>query len=114
MQWGESETDLWKWKEKMECPVNTTFWFLQDGEYEDAEQDEYVDGDEKNQMRERIAKKLKKDTSENVKRAGEGEVEKKSISRRWVKQLKYQSFCLLYLFKIKIESSIQLSKMLFS
>uniref|UniRef100_A0AC11D8X8 CWC27 spliceosome associated cyclophilin n=1 Tax=Ovis aries TaxID=9940 RepID=A0AC11D8X8_SHEEP len=52
-----------------------------DGEYEDAEQDEYVDGDEKNQMRERIAKKLKKDTSENVKRAGEGEVEKKSISR---------------------------------
>ena len=52
-----------------------------DGEYEDAEHDEYVDGDEKNQMRERIAKKLKKDTSENVKRAGEGEVEKKSISR---------------------------------
>ncbi|XP_027835855.2 spliceosome-associated protein CWC27 homolog isoform X5 [Ovis aries] len=54
-----------------------------DGEYEDAEQDEYVDGDEKNQMRERIAKKLKKDTSENVKRAGEGEVEKKSISRSY-------------------------------
>lgn len=33
-------------------------------------------------MRERIAKKLKKDTSENVKRAGEGEVEKKPVSRR--------------------------------
>lgn len=52
-----------------------------DGEYEGAEHDEYVDGDEKNQMRERIAKKLKKDTSENVKRAGEGEVEKKPVSR---------------------------------
>ncbi|XP_055277967.1 spliceosome-associated protein CWC27 homolog isoform X2 [Moschus berezovskii] len=52
-----------------------------DGEYEGAEHDEYVDGDEKNQMRERIAKKLKKDTSENVKTAGEGEVEKKSVSR---------------------------------
>ena len=82
MQWGESETDLWKRKEKLECPVNTTFHFLQDGEYEGAEHDEYVDGDEKNQM--------------NVKRAGEGEVEKKPVSRRWVKQLKYQSFCLLY------------------
>ncbi|XP_070332849.1 spliceosome-associated protein CWC27 homolog isoform X2 [Odocoileus virginianus] len=52
-----------------------------DGEYEGAEHDEYVDGDEKNQMRERIAKKLKKDTSENVKTAGESEVEKKSVSR---------------------------------
>lgn len=66
----------------MECPVNTTFQFLQDGEYEGAEHDEYVDGDEKSQMRERIAKKLKKDTSENVKTAGESEVEKKSVSRR--------------------------------
>ncbi|XP_057598556.1 spliceosome-associated protein CWC27 homolog isoform X1 [Hippopotamus amphibius kiboko] len=52
-----------------------------DGEYESAEHDEYVDGDEKNLMRERIAKKLKKDTSAKVKTAGEGEVEKKSVSR---------------------------------
>lgn len=52
-----------------------------DGEDESAEYDEYVDGDEKNLMRERIAKKLKKDTSANVKSAGEGEVEKKSVSR---------------------------------
>ena len=96
MQWEESETNLWKRKEIMECPVNTTFQFLQDGEYEGAEHDEYVDGDEMSQMREWIAKKLKKDTSENVKTAGESEVEKKSVSRRWVKQLKYQSFCLLY------------------
>ncbi|XP_077923405.1 spliceosome-associated protein CWC27 homolog isoform X2 [Halichoerus grypus] len=51
-----------------------------DGEYEGAEHDEYIDGDEKNLMRERIAKKLKKDTSGNVKSAGEGEV-KKSVSR---------------------------------
>ncbi|PNI41065.1 CWC27 isoform 1 [Pan troglodytes] len=52
-----------------------------DGEDESAEHDEYIDGDEKNLMRERIAKKLKKDTSANVKSAGEGEVEKKSVSR---------------------------------
>uniref|UniRef100_A0A2K5I4A6 Spliceosome-associated protein CWC27 homolog n=1 Tax=Colobus angolensis palliatus TaxID=336983 RepID=A0A2K5I4A6_COLAP len=52
-----------------------------DGEDESAEYDEYIDGDEKNLMRERIAKKLKKDTSANVKSAGEGEVEKKSVSR---------------------------------
>uniref|UniRef100_A0A2K5Y7W3 Spliceosome-associated protein CWC27 homolog n=1 Tax=Mandrillus leucophaeus TaxID=9568 RepID=A0A2K5Y7W3_MANLE len=52
-----------------------------DGEDESAEYDEYVDGDEKNLVRERIAKKLKKDTSANVKSAGEGEVEKKSVSR---------------------------------
>ncbi|XP_070954973.1 spliceosome-associated protein CWC27 homolog [Macaca nemestrina] len=52
-----------------------------DGEDESAEYDEYVDGDEKNLMRERIAKKLKKGTSANVKSAGEGEVEKKSVSR---------------------------------
>ncbi|XP_034512173.1 spliceosome-associated protein CWC27 homolog isoform X2 [Ailuropoda melanoleuca] len=51
-----------------------------DGEYEGAELDQYIDGDEKNLMRERIAKKLKKDTSGNVKSAGEGEV-KKSVSR---------------------------------
>ncbi|TEA24189.1 hypothetical protein DBR06_SOUSAS30810009 [Sousa chinensis] len=51
------------------------------GEYGSAEHDEYVDGDEKDQMRERIAKKLKKGTSANVKTAGESEVEKKSVSR---------------------------------
>ncbi|ELW50705.1 Peptidyl-prolyl cis-trans isomerase CWC27 like protein [Tupaia chinensis] len=55
-----------------------------DGEDESAEHDEYMDGDEKNLMRERIAKKLKKDTSANVKSAGEGEAEKKSVSRRQV------------------------------
>ncbi|XP_057396296.1 spliceosome-associated protein CWC27 homolog isoform X2 [Balaenoptera acutorostrata] len=53
-----------------------------DGEYGSAEHDEYVDGDEKDLMRERIAKKLKKGTSANVKTAGESEVEKKSVSRR--------------------------------
>lgn len=52
-----------------------------DAEDESAEDDEDIDGGEKNQMRERIAKKLKKDTSTNVKSAGEGEVEKKLISR---------------------------------
>ena len=66
----------------MECPANTPFQFLQDGEYGSAEHDEYVDGDEKDLMRERIAKKLKKGTSANVKTAGESEVEKKSVSRR--------------------------------
>ncbi|EHH54290.1 hypothetical protein EGM_15098 [Macaca fascicularis] len=66
---------------EIECLANTHFPFLQDGEDESAEYDEYVDGDEKNLMRERIAKKLKKDTSANVKSAGEGEVEKKSVSR---------------------------------
>ncbi|MBZ3884444.1 Peptidyl-prolyl cis-trans isomerase CWC27-like protein [Sciurus carolinensis] len=53
-----------------------------DGEDESAEHDEYMDGDEKNLVRERIAKKLKKDTNANVKLTGEGEVEKKSVSRR--------------------------------
>lgn len=52
-----------------------------DAEDESAEDDEDIDADEKNQMRERIAKKLKKDTSTNVKSVGEGEVEKKLISR---------------------------------
>lgn len=52
-----------------------------DAEDESAEDDEDIDVDEKNQMRERIAKKLKKDTSTNVKSVGEGEVEKKLISR---------------------------------
>ncbi|XP_025779920.1 spliceosome-associated protein CWC27 homolog isoform X2 [Puma concolor] len=47
-----------------------------DGEYEGAEHDEYSDGDGKNLMRERIAKKLKKDTGANVKSTGEGEVKK--------------------------------------
>lgn len=52
-----------------------------DGEDESAEQDESIDGDEKNLMRERIAKRLKKDTSANVKSVGEGEGEKKPASR---------------------------------
>ncbi|XP_059273938.1 spliceosome-associated protein CWC27 homolog isoform X2 [Mustela nigripes] len=52
-----------------------------DGEYEGAEHDEYIDGDEKNLMRERIAKKLKKDANGNVKSSGEGDV-KKSVSCR--------------------------------
>nr|XP_048298913.1 spliceosome-associated protein CWC27 homolog isoform X2 [Myodes glareolus] len=52
-----------------------------DGEDERAEHDEYIDGDEKALMRERIAKRLKKDTSENVKSAGEGTIEKKPASR---------------------------------
>lgn len=65
----------------MGCLANTPLQFLQDGEYEGAELDEYIDGDEKKLVRERIAKKLKKDTSGNVKSAGEGEV-KKSVSRR--------------------------------
>ncbi|XP_006186147.1 spliceosome-associated protein CWC27 homolog isoform X1 [Camelus dromedarius] len=52
-----------------------------DADCEGAEHEEYADGDEKNLMRERIAKKLKKDTSANVKSAGEGEVGKKSVSR---------------------------------
>ena len=100
MQQGEFEMDLWKWKKKMECPANTPFQFLQDGEYGSAEHDEYVDGDEKDLMRERIAKKLKKGTSANVKTAGESEVEKKSVSRRWVKRCasKYQSFVFVFVF----------------
>lgn len=49
-----------------------------DGEFESAEHD---DGDEKNLMKERIAKKLKKEPSASVKSAGEGDVEKKSASR---------------------------------
>ncbi|XP_007951043.1 spliceosome-associated protein CWC27 homolog [Orycteropus afer afer] len=52
-----------------------------DGEDESVEHDADIDGDEKNLMRERIAKKLKKDTSANVKSAGEGELGKKSVSR---------------------------------
>ncbi|KAM4870208.1 spliceosome-associated protein CWC27 homolog [Urocitellus parryii] len=54
---------------------------LDDEGDESAEHDEYIDGDEKNLMRERIAKKLKKDPNANVKSTGEGEVEKKSVSR---------------------------------
>lgn len=60
-------------------PANPPFQFLQDGEFESAEHD---DGDEKNLMKERIAKKLKKEPSASVKSAGEGDVEKKSASRR--------------------------------
>ncbi|XP_066109688.1 spliceosome-associated protein CWC27 homolog isoform X1 [Saccopteryx bilineata] len=52
-----------------------------DGEFESADYDENIDGDEKNLLKERIAKKLKKDPNINVKSAGEGEMEKKSVSR---------------------------------
>ncbi|XP_029413677.1 spliceosome-associated protein CWC27 homolog [Nannospalax galili] len=48
-----------------------------DGEDEGTEHDEYSDGDEKNLVRERIAKKLKKDPGANMKSAREGEAEKK-------------------------------------
>lgn len=51
------------------------------GEYESGEQEESIDDDDKNLMRERIAKKLKKDLSTNVKSTGGEEVEKKSVSR---------------------------------
>lgn len=51
-----------------------------DGEFEGAEHDENIDGDEKSLVRERVAKKLKKDPSASVKSAGEGE-EKKLGSR---------------------------------
>lgn len=62
-------------------PGKYSFQFLQDGEDESAEHDEYIDGDEKTLMKERIAKRLKKDTSEKVKSTGEGAVEKKPASR---------------------------------
>ncbi|XP_021098646.1 peptidyl-prolyl cis-trans isomerase CWC27 homolog isoform X2 [Heterocephalus glaber] len=52
-----------------------------DAEDENTEPDEYIDGDEQNPVRERIAKKLKKDTGANVNSAGEGEAERKSVSR---------------------------------
>ncbi|XP_046312136.1 spliceosome-associated protein CWC27 homolog isoform X2 [Marmota monax] len=69
---------------------------LDDDGDESAEHDEYIDGDEKYLMRERIAKKLKKDTNANVKSTGEGEVEKKSVSRRSALQKKNQlDFCVL-------------------
>ncbi|XP_053464308.1 spliceosome-associated protein CWC27 homolog [Nycticebus coucang] len=55
---------------------------LNDDGNENAKHGEYIDGDEKNLMRERIAKKLKKYTSANVKSAGEGDGEKKSVTRR--------------------------------
>lgn len=58
------------------------FQFLQEAEGEGTEDDEDIDGDEKDLMKERIAKKLKRDTSANVKSAGGGEVEKKPMSRR--------------------------------
>uniref|UniRef100_A0A8C5JWI0 Spliceosome-associated protein CWC27 homolog n=1 Tax=Jaculus jaculus TaxID=51337 RepID=A0A8C5JWI0_JACJA len=51
-----------------------------DEDDENAEHDEYGDGKEKNLMKERIAKKLKKDTSTTVKSAREGELEK-TVSR---------------------------------
>ncbi|XP_013373898.1 PREDICTED: peptidyl-prolyl cis-trans isomerase CWC27 homolog isoform X2 [Chinchilla lanigera] len=54
---------------------------LDDAEGESADPDEYIDGDEQNPVRERIAKKLKKDTGANVNSAGEREAEKKSVTR---------------------------------
>lgn len=51
------------------------------GEYESGEQEESIDDDDKNLMRERIAKKLKKGLSTNVKSTGGEEVERKSVSR---------------------------------
>lgn len=78
-----------------------------DGESESGENDESIDDDEKNQMRQRIAKKLKKEPSANVKSAGEGEVEKKSVSRseelrKEARQLKRE---LLAAKKKKVETS---------
>jgi peptidyl-prolyl cis-trans isomerase SDCCAG10 len=61
-------------------PDATHFQLLQDGEDDSAERDEYMEDDEKNLMRERIAKRLKKDASASVKSAGDGE--KKPASRR--------------------------------
>ncbi|KAM5264646.1 spliceosome-associated protein CWC27 homolog isoform 2-T2 [Ctenodactylus gundi] len=65
---------------------------LDDDTDENAEHEEYTDGGEENPMRERVAKKLKKDPSASVKPTGEGEAEK-SVSRsedlrREVRQLK--------------------------
>ncbi|XP_076772350.1 spliceosome-associated protein CWC27 homolog isoform X2 [Arvicanthis niloticus] len=50
-----------------------------DGEDDSAECDGYMEDDEKNLMRERIAKRLKKDAGANVKSPGDGE--KKPVSR---------------------------------
>lgn len=69
-------------KKKIGYLRNTLFQFLQNGEYESGEQEESIDDDDKNLMRERIAKKLKKDLSTNVKSTGGEEVERKSVSRR--------------------------------
>lgn len=52
----------------------------QDAEDDSVEHDGSMEEDEKNLMRERIAKRLKKDASANVKSAGDGE--KKPASRR--------------------------------
>ncbi|XP_063114311.1 spliceosome-associated protein CWC27 homolog isoform X2 [Cavia porcellus] len=55
---------------------------LDDGtEDEGTEPDEYIDAAEQNPVRERIAKKLKKDAGANVNSTGEGETENKSVSR---------------------------------
>nr|BAB29120.1 unnamed protein product [Mus musculus] len=64
---------------------------LQDGEDDSAERDEYMEDDEKNLMRERIAKRLKKDASASVKSAGDGEKKPASRSeelRKEARQLK--------------------------
>lgn len=52
-----------------------------DEEFESGEHDENIDGDEKNLMKERIARKLRKDPGADVKSAGEGEAERRAVSR---------------------------------
>lgn len=72
-------------------PDATHFQLLQDGEDDSAERDEYMEDDEKNLMRERIAKRLKKDASASVKSAGDGEKKPASRSeelRKEARQLK--------------------------
>lgn len=83
-----------------------------DAEEENTEPDEYIDGDEQNPVRERIAKKLKKDTGANVNSAREGDAEKKSVSRseelrKEARQLKRQ---LLAAKQKKIENSTKAEK----
>lgn len=67
---------------KIKCLADTEFLFLQGTEDEGTEPDEYIDAAEQNPVRERIAKKLKKDAGANVNSTGEGETENKSVSRR--------------------------------
>ncbi|KFO27726.1 Peptidyl-prolyl cis-trans isomerase CWC27 like protein [Fukomys damarensis] len=83
-----------------------------DAEDENTEPDEYIDGDEQNPVRERIAKKLKKDTGANVNSAREGDAEKKSVSRseelrKEARQLKRQ---LLAAKQKKIENATKAEK----
>lgn len=63
-----------------QCLDSAHFQLLQDGEDDSAEHGGHMEEDEKDLMRERIAKRLKKDASASVKSAGDGE--KKPASRR--------------------------------